>query len=81
MARKLENSVKTIETLVVGLKRKVEDQSRFINTTVGQVTRDYLDKYKVTNEDGGRDSSPNGGYASEPPSEMVTGGGGRHSQF
>ena len=52
MTRKLENSVKMIENIVGDLKKRVTDQDSLIANTVQRVTRDYLDKYRVTNEDG-----------------------------
>lgn len=52
MTRKLENSVKMIENIVGDLKKRVTEQDSLIANTVQRVTRDYLDKYRVTNEDG-----------------------------
>ena len=52
MTRKLENSVKMIENIVGDLKKRVTEQDSLITNTVQRVTRDYLDKYRVTNEDG-----------------------------
>ena len=47
MARKLENSVRTIEKIVHDLAIKVEEQDKAIAKEVRQVTIDYLEKYKV----------------------------------
>ena len=52
MTRKLESSVKMIENIVGDLKKRVTEQDYLITNTVQRVTRDYLDKYRVTNEDG-----------------------------
>ena len=71
VTRKLESSVKTIENIVGDLKKRVTEQDYLIANTVQRVTRDYLDKYRVTNEDGtaGAGDHINGagpGYTSEP---------------
>ena len=52
VTRKLESSVKMIENIVGDLKKRVTEQDYLIANTVQRVTRDYLDKYRVTNEDG-----------------------------
>lgn len=41
-----------IENIVGDLKKRVTDQDYLIANTVQRVTRDYLDKYRVSNEDG-----------------------------
>ena len=71
VTRKLENSVKMIENIVGDLKKRVTEQDYLIANTVQRVTRDYLDKYRVTNEDGtagagDQNSGAGPGYTSDP---------------
>ena len=54
MARKLENSVRSIERIVSNLNFKVRDQDKLIGNTVSSVTRDYLEKYRVDGEEPNR---------------------------
>lgn len=56
-----------IRRIVDDLRTKVTDQDNLIKTTVQNVTRDYLEKYKVTNDDGldNGDRSPLTGYGSD----------------
>lgn len=72
MARKLENSVRTIENIVNNLKSQVIDQDNLIKGTISTITQDYLDKYRVSEEgvdnnanSKGPGSSPITGYASD----------------
>ena len=74
VARKLENSVRTIENIVNLLKSQVIDQDNLIKGTITTITQDYLDKYRVSEEGvdnnptgkaGGQGSSPITGYASD----------------
>ena len=51
VARKLENSVKTIERIVNDLKSRVKDQDKLIGSTVTDVTKDYLEKYRMNDDD------------------------------
>lgn len=43
--------MKSIEGIVDELRHKVADQDSMIVNTVSNITRDYLDKYKVTSDD------------------------------
>lgn len=52
VARKLENSVRTIERIVSNLNTEVSEQDKLITSTISSVTRDYLDKYRISDQDG-----------------------------
>ena len=52
VARKLESSVRTIENIVDKLRLQVMDQDHLIKSTISTITQDYLDKYRVTEDEG-----------------------------
>jgi len=52
VTRKLESSVRTIEQIANNLKLQVLEQDSLIRSTVSSITKDYLNKYRVTDHDG-----------------------------
>lgn len=52
VSRKLESSVDTIEQIVSNLKDQVIAQDSLIKGTIKTITQDYLNKYRVTDQDG-----------------------------
>ena len=51
VTRKLETTVEAIEDYVTNLKINVEKQDKMITDTVSQVTKEYLNKYKLTSQE------------------------------
>ena len=43
--------MKTIERIVNDLKSRVKDQDKLIGSTVTDVTKDYLEKYRMNDDD------------------------------
>ena len=60
--------MKTIERIVEDLKEHVADQDTLITQTVSQVTHDYLEKYRVSDDGaaaGGNNKDALTGYGSD----------------